>query len=187
MGPEDSNDASVTDADQQNQQQGDDQQQSTGEPAGPTVEDITRLKTALDRERAASRTNAAAARELTALKASQQSDTEKAIHAAREEASREVSAKYTARIAGLSVRAAAGGKLRDPEDAVAHLRDRLGDFVGDDGEVDDKAVSAAVDQLLKARPYLGVEKAPADFDGGQRSGTSGTKNMNDVIRRSVGL
>lgn len=178
--------ADVTDA--PNDQQDQVQDQSTDGPAAPTADDIARLTKALDSERARSRANAAAARELAALRASQQTDTEKAIAAARDEAAKEITSKYTTRLAGLSVRAAAGGKLRDPEDAVAHLQGRLGEFVNEDGDVDDKAVTAAVDALLKARPYLGVEKEQApDFDGGQRSGTTGVTDMNRLIRSKAGL
>lgn len=155
--------------------------------SGPTPADIARLQGALEKERANAKANAAAAKELAALKASQQSDTEKAIATARAEAAKEVSGRYTQRIASLSIRAAAGGKFQNPDDATALLSGKLGDFVNDDGEVNDKAVQAAVDSLLKDRPYLGVNKPPADFDGGQRNGATGTTDMNRLIRRQIGI
>jgi hypothetical protein len=38
---------------------------------------------------------------------------------------------------------------------------------------------------LKERPYLGTQKPPADFDGGQRNGTTGVVDMDALIRGSL--
>jgi NADH dehydrogenase/NADH:ubiquinone oxidoreductase subunit G len=158
---------------------------SAPEPPAPTADDIARLQKALDKERQRAKAGESAAKELERLRASQLSETEKQLAAVRDETAREVSAKYTQRLAGLSIRAAAGGKFQNPEDAVALLSARLPEFVNDDGDVDDKAVTVSVDQLLKERPYLGTQKPPADFDGGQRTGTTGVVDMDALIRGSV--
>lgn len=174
--PEGTDDQAGTDTDQGQQQQ------------QPTLEDIAALKEALRKERDKSREGTLAARELAALKASQQTDTEKAIAAAKADAAREVAGKFTQRLAGLSIRAHAG-KFNDPGDAVMALQGRLAEFVTDDGDVDDKAVQAAVAEVLKAKPYLAKQDAPKppDFDGGQRDGASGTTDMNRTIRRMAGV
>jgi hypothetical protein len=161
-------------------------------PQGEDIDWEARFKVQQDlarKQEARAKANADAARELAKIKAEQGTDLEKAVLAARQETEQAVAAKYTTRLAGLSVRAAAGGKFKDPEDAVAHLQGRLGEFVGDDGEVDDKAIAREVEALLKARPYLGVEKPPASFDGGQRNGTTGVgpNGMDRLIRRQAGV
>lgn len=107
------------------------------------------------------------------------SDSEKALEKARKEAAEEATKAATAktnhRILAAEIKAAAGGKLSDPADAVRLLD--LDDFtVSDDGEVDDKAITAAIDQLLKDKPYLagkasGKPTGSAD-GGGKPSGDS---------------
>ena len=63
------------------------------------------------------------------------------------------------------MRAAAGTKLADPGDA-GRLLD-LDQFKVDvNGDVDAKAISSAIDDLLKAKPYL----AAAGGEGGGRRG-----------------
>lgn len=154
-----------------------------------TAADIAKLTTALERERSIGRANKAAAAELVRLKSESATDSEKAVTAARAEAAKEVTGRFTQRLAGLSIRAAAGGKFQNPDDATALLSGRMAEFVNDEGDVDDTAISKAVDVLLKDRPYLGVvkEKTPPDFDGGQRTGASGTTDMNRLIRNKAGI
>lgn len=162
-------------------------------PQGEDIDWEARFKVQQEltrKQEARAKANADAAKELARIRAEQGTDLDKAVNTARAEAEKQTTAKYTARLAGLSVRAAAGGKFKDPDDAVAHLQGRLAEFVGDDGDVDDKAIASEVDRLLKARPYLGVEKPPADFDGGQRQGTTGAvgpNGMDRLIRRQAGI
>lgn len=64
--------------------------------------------------------------------------------------------KANARILKAETRAVAAGRLADPEDALRYLN--LADFqVGDDGEVDRAAVTAAVEELVKSKPYLAAQ------------------------------
>lgn len=103
------------------------------------------------------------------------SETEKALEKARKEAGdtarSEERAKSNRRILTAEVRAAAGGKLADPADAVRLLD--LDEFtVDDDGDIDEKAISKAIDDLLKSKPYLAANgrKAPVpSADGGART------------------
>lgn len=133
--------------------------------------------------------NAAAATELSKLKAGQASEQDKAIAAAVEEAKKSTSSAYQSQLVELSIEAAAGGLFTNSDDAVTHLGSRSMEFLGDDGRVDKAAVKKAVDQLLKDRPYLAAkqEEAPPSFDGGQRGGTTGVTNMDALIRRQVGI
>lgn len=68
----------------------------------------------------------------------------------------EALAKADERILKAEIRAAAAQKLADPADALRFID--LGEFeVGTDGEVDAEAISAAIDDLLKSKPYLAAQ------------------------------
>jgi hypothetical protein len=77
------------------------------------------------------------------------------------------------RILKAELRAAAAGKLADPADALRFLD--LDKFeVDTDGEVDTAAVNAALDELLKTKPYLaaqGGKRFQGSGDGGARNGS----------------
>ncbi|MFD8115455.1 hypothetical protein [Streptomyces microflavus] len=71
----------------------------------------------------------------------------------------EVRQEFTEALVRAELRAAAAGKLRDPADALALLD--VSTLAGSGGDIDAAAVAAAVDQLVKDKPYLAV----ADQDG----------------------
>lgn len=120
--------------------------------------------------------------ELGKLKESSATEIEKAKAEARQEALAEATTEANARIVRAEVIAAAARKLQDPADAVAHLD--LSKFeVGDNGEVDRKALSAAIDELLKEKPYLGGVRDP-DF-GRRTPGTKAGTSMNDLIKQRM--
>jgi len=65
-------------------------------------------------------------------------------------------AKANERILKAEIRAVAAASLADPKDALLYLD--LAKFeVGDDGEVDTDAVKAAIEDLVKAKPYLAAQ------------------------------
>ena len=110
--------------------------------------------------------------EFAALKA--QVEGKEREHAATLEAQRvkdEALAAANQRILKAEVRVAAAGKLADPQDALRFLD--LSEFeVGSDGEVDGKAVAAAIADLIKTKPYLAVQdgrRFQGDADGGARN------------------
>lgn len=109
------------------------------------------------------------AEELEELKKAGQSDQEKAVTAAAKEADTKARAdertKSADRILRLEIKAAAAGKLADPNDAIL-LVDRDGLSVNDDGQVDEKAIAKRIDDLLTAKPYLAA--ASKDDDGKRR-------------------
>lgn len=87
----------------------------------------------------------------------------------------EAIAKANQRILKAEVRALATGRLADPQDALRFLD--LSEFeVGSDGEVDGDAVTAAIEDLVKTKPYLaaqGGKRFQGDGDGGARNGSQG--------------
>lgn len=83
----------------------------------------------------------------------------------------EIRAEFTQQLVRAELRAAAAGKLRDPADALALLD--VSALAGSGGDIDAAAVAAAVDQLVKDKPYLAADSsAPApvwgDVGAGQR-------------------
>lgn len=121
------------------------------------------------------KSNAAAAKELAALRASSMSDTERAVA----EAKAVTAAAAGKRLARAEIRAAAAGKVA-PEalEAFFEFAD-LGKFVGDDGEPDDSKISAAVARLGTARA--------ASFDGGARTPADKPHSMSAQIRKQAGF
>lgn len=135
---------------------------------------------ALAEERAARKIAEKAAKdsaaELDKLRKESMSETEKAIATARDEARKEAIGGMAAKLLRSDIRAAAGAKLADPDDAVAHLSmaGDLNRFLSDDGEVDNKAVASAIDDLLKAKPYLAAQAKPGALPGGGAKPANGS-------------
>ncbi|MFI8263675.1 hypothetical protein [Streptomyces sp. NPDC085665] len=82
----------------------------------------------------------------------------------------EIRGEFTAQLVRAEVRAAAAGRLADPADALALLD--LSALAGPSGEIDTKAVTAALDKLIESKPYLAAPKSGAapwgDVGAGQR-------------------
>lgn len=139
-----------------------------------------------DRRQAAEREAKRTEAELAKLRESSMSDQEKAIEQARREARLEANGAFNKRLVQADVRAAATGKLTDPEDAIRFLDlDAFG--VNDDGDTDKKAITAAVAQLVKDKPYLaaGATRPTGDADQGARGAGAGSSSMNDLIRNAI--
>ncbi len=99
-----------------------------------------------------------------------------AEHQAEQQAQRvkdEALASANERIKKSEVRAAAAGKLADPQDALRYLD--LGSIeVDDDGEIDRTAVDAQIADLLTKKPYLAAQgggRFQGGGDGGARKET----------------
>ncbi|MDQ3681227.1 MAG: hypothetical protein M3378_11955 [Actinomycetota bacterium] len=149
-------------------------------------------KKALDAERASARSaekarKAAEARaaeleeRFAQLEEGQKSEHEKALEQARKEAgdaaTKEATARANARILRAEVKAAAGGKLADPDDAVRLLD--LDQFeVDEHGDPDAGAIAKALDDLGKEKPYLlaNGRKPAGDADQGARGSSDGASN-----------
>lgn len=140
------------------------------------------LKAERDARRAETKARKAAEAKLAALEAKDGKKDGDATQAAADQARRDaeaaVNAKANARILAAEVRAAAAGKLADPSDAARYLD--LSEFeVGDDGSVDADAISEAISDLIKKKPYLAAKATgfQGTGDGGARTGGSGPKQL----------
>jgi hypothetical protein len=123
--------------------------------------------------------------ELDQFRQSQMSETEKAIAQAKAQGRKEALVEATNRLARAELRAVAAGKLADPDDAAALIGD-LSEFVTADGDVNTKAMTSAIDALVKAKPYLAPQVAkPAPLPGGGATPSNGF-SMDDFIRRAAG-
>lgn len=126
--------------------------------------------------------------ELQQLREQTLSESEKAIEAARKEGAQKAEAEWGAKLTAaqveLAVYRSVGSRFADPGDALRFLD--LEEVVNN-GAVDDKRLSKAVDELLTTKPYLaatanGAPSAP----GGPRTPADTQGDMNQLIRQSAG-
>lgn len=126
---------------------------------------------AMKAERNAAKAEAkAAADELASLKAAAEGrDAEHKAQQAAQQVKDEALAVANQRILKAEVRAAAAGKLNDPQDALRFL-DLSEVEVGSDGEVDGAAVAKLIDDLITNKPYLAAQgtRFQGGADGGAR-------------------
>lgn len=134
----------------------------------------SRAREAEKQAKAEAKARVALEQRLAQVEESTKTEGEKALEQARKEAAAtaaaEARAAWSSRYLSQAVRAAAGGKLADPSDAVRLLD--LSEFeVDDDGEVDAKAIDAAIDDLLSSKPYLAAKggRPRGDVDQGPRT------------------
>lgn len=148
-------------------------------PAGPDDDlgDAGKRALAAERKRAkdAEKALKAANDRLAKLEEANQSEADKAIAAAKAEGRTEALAEANGRLLHAEIKAAAAGRLQNPDDAIALLD--LSDFSpGDDG-FDQQEITSAIDGLLEARPYLaagpGATPPPGDPDSGARKSGAG--------------
>lgn len=143
-------------------------------PEQPDTGDETDWKAEAEKYKALARkhegrakTNATAAKELEQFKTDQLSEQEKAVKAARDEGYTEGRSKGDQRLIRAEVIAAAAGKAADPTDVFALLtaNGALADIqVGEDGEVDTKAIVEKVDALLEEKKHLVASSASPTRD-----------------------
>lgn len=117
------------------------------------------------------------------LRAKTQTEAEKAVAAAKKEGRAEAEAEANRRIVRSELRAISATRVSDPEDAAALLGD-LDRFVVK-GEVDTKAITSAIDELVKAKPYLAPAGKARPLPGGSATQSSGV-SINDAIRQKAG-
>lgn len=123
-------------------------------------------------------------------------EAEHAAQVERDRVKNEALGKANERILKAEIRAAAAGKLADPSDALLYIK--LADFeVGEDGEVDSAALTAAIENLVKTKPYLAAQGArfQGSADGGARNEPPGKSKQeaiaeaekNGEIRKAIRL
>ena len=142
-----------------------DGEESLGDPGKKALDAMkAKWKAAEDRARAA---ESAAAE---ALAKAEGKEKEYAAEQERRKVELEALSKANQRILKAEIRAQATAKLADPADALRFMD--LSSFeVGDDGEVDAQAITAAIDNLIKQKPYLaaqGERRFQGSADGGAR-------------------
>lgn len=139
-------------------------EESLGDPGKKALDAMkAKWRSAEDRAKAA---EAAAAAALAKAEGKEQ---EFAAAEQRRQVEQEALAKANTRILKAEIRAQATAKLADPTDALLYLD--LSSFeVGDDGDVDAQAISAAIDDLIKSKPYLAAQgrRFQGGADGGAR-------------------
>lgn len=119
-------------------------------PAVPPVPEPIDWKAESRKHEARAKANADAAAELATLKASQMSDQEKALEAARTEGRTSAAADYGQKLAAAEFRAAAATAGVVLGEAAALIN--TAQFVGADGNVDSAAITAAVGHLKTLAP-----------------------------------
>ncbi len=165
-----------------------DAQDGSDESATAEVDPAAKLESDLAAQRKVNRDLErkwkASLRELDELKKSQPATPEgdqPDPDALKAEGRKEALAQANARILRAEIKAAAGGKLNDPNDAIRLLD--LDEFeVGDDGEVDGSAIADAIADLIKSKPYLAVQdgkRFQGGGDGGPRNGLK--KSLDEQI------
>lgn len=130
----------------------------------------------------------AAEEELEKIRSANQSEAEKALDKARKEGRTEATTQSNARLVRAEVKAAAAtAQFNDPGDAVAQLHAQLATVkVSDDGDVDEAAVKALIEQLAKDKPYL-LKKpgtaSPSDAGIGAGGGSAATRDAQPGLDR----
>lgn len=157
------------------------QSSATDAPADQLGEGgIKALEAERERAKQAEARAKAAEKALESARRASMSESEKAIDAARAAARTETLKEVGGRLVRTEIAAAAARRNADFDSSALDYLD-LSRFVGDDGEPDVKAITAAVERLVPAR--VG---APS-FDGGSRQSPPATGDMNSIIRKAAGL
>jgi hypothetical protein len=143
------------------------------ETPDPEPEIPPALRAVLNKERRAAREAEkrakAAESKLSKIEATNMTEHERAVKAAREAGLSDGVKTGNSRLLRAEVIASAAGKFVDPDEAFVLLKDRgvIDELVvSDEGDVDTDAIKAALDDLIKAKPHLGVRRGPTP---GQRS------------------
>lgn len=160
--------------------QGDGEQPQEGGEQEPKTFDAEYVAN-LRKEAARYRTEAkAAASELEKQRQASMSESEKAIAEAEARGRTAATTEYGKRLARTEFDAIAARRNPDFDTAAALEFVDLSRFLGDDGEPDAKAITAAVERLVPQ-----ASNGPAGFDGGAR-GTAKAEDFNQVLRRAAG-
>lgn len=131
--------------------------------------DSTDWKAQSRKHERAAKANAEAARELAALKAKDQTESQR-LSTERDAATTRATAMLQRAVKAEVRSAAAGLKFRDSSDAMRLLD--LDDLTDDEGEVDTDQVTAALQAIATAKPYLlDADPVPPGRSGNPVTGT----------------
>ena len=108
--------------------------------------------------------------------------------AIRAQAEREANAKVSERIIRTEVKAAAKGRVADPNDALLFID--LSQFdVADDGSVNETDLNDAIEELLKKKPYLAAQGRrfqDSAYGGSRNDSAKREPTLNDLFRSAAG-
>lgn len=152
----------------------------TPDAATPDKDDMAQWKALARKHEKAEK---AAKAELDKLRAASMSEQEQAVAKARDEGKAEATAALQRERVRDKVEIAAAGKLQDPDVAAALLGD-LDQFITDDG-IDTKAIAAAIDVLIKTKPYLGTQPGSGSGEGGPRGRPDANSLNGDALEASL--
>lgn len=142
-------------------------------------------KRALEAERESRKEAEARARAAEKALRDATTEREKAVAEAKAEARREILDEANGRLLRAEIKAAATGKLANPELAVK-LLDMSAFKVADDGSVDTKEIGTAIDKLLETDPYLSAKAITGSADGGRQGDPAPSKlDMNTLLRAAA--
>jgi len=146
----------------------------------PDEDPAAGLKSALQKERAERKALEKLVKEFEREKATRDmAPDERALDEARREAAAEATKTANARIVRTEFRSLAKERGLDPNTAV-RLADLDGVEVGDDGEIDADALTAAVDAVIAEHPSLAPSRFQGTADQGARGKEAGTKQMSQA-------
>jgi hypothetical protein len=143
-------------------------------------EDTDWKKTSREWEKRA-KANAKAAEELEQLKASQMSEQEKAVAAAKAEGHAEAMKTTGVKLAAAELKAAAKDKGVNLADLISADLIKVESFVNDKGDVDSKAIEKAVAAFAKVAPAPTPGRSGAPIPGG----SGGRPNTNPTLDSAV--
>jgi hypothetical protein len=129
--------------------------------------DVEKWKSLARKNEDKAKANAAAAKELEALKASQMSETEKAVAEAEQRGRQQATTAAAGKLAAAEVRAALTGVVPDPAAIIEDLD--MSRYVTADGDVDEAAVAKLRDKyaVFAANPAVPAVPTGARADDGR--------------------
>ena len=149
-----------------------------------TAEDVAKLQAALDKERELRKGREKELNEFRSQAKASMTEAERLAAEAEERGAQRVRTEYGTRLAQTEFRAAAAARNPGYDVAKALGYVDLSKFLGEDGEPDTKAITAAVADLV---PEGGsTPPPPPSFDGGTRQTATGGPSMSQLIRQAAG-
>lgn len=133
-----------------------------------TADEVAKWKALSIKHEQRAKANAAAAKELETFKASQMSETEKAVAEAKAEGLAEGIRTGSTKTAQAELRAALAGRSVDADEFIAGVD--VGRFIGDDGEVDRAAMVGWLDKAVPAGEQQTPVPPVLDLGQGNRGG-----------------
>jgi hypothetical protein len=156
----------------------------TNEAANTPAEESTDWKSEARKWEQRAKENREAARELEKQRQASMTEAERAVAEAEQRGRTTAVTEFGKRLARSQFDALAAKRNPDADTGSILEFVDLARFVGDDGEPDTKALSAAVERLVPAAS-AGTYQPPS-FDGGSRTPAPAHSSMSGLIRKAAG-